>query len=191
MSTFNFRPTDEDRPLAPPREASAGAGGRWLVTGLLALGFAAAVTGIWFQRHQTRRCLAFYGPDAARRITAAPVVELLRVRPGTGPGRLTAAQRIDVSRAAGLVHLRRGLVEDANFAWPESPPTAPLAADAWDVALAFGEPGGASTTLVIDLAGREGSLAVVGSAGRVGLGRLGPGLETWIRSTLAAAETSR
>jgi hypothetical protein len=102
-----------------------------------------------------------------------------------------AAERIDVSRAAGLVHLRRGLVEDANFVWPESPPTAALAVEAWDVALEFADPTGTRTTLVIDLDGRAGSLAVVGNAGRVGLGRLGAGLETWIRSSLAAAEKPR
>jgi len=202
VSTFKARPTDADPSLAPPAGAATfrrstgqgpaqAAAGRWLVAGLMALGLAAAATGIWFQRHQTRRCLAFYGPEAARRITAAPVVELLRVRPGAGPGRLMAAERIDVSRAAGLVHLRRGLVEDANFAWPESPPTAALAVEAWDVALEFADPAGTRTTLVIDLDGRAGSLAVVGNAGRVGLGRLGPGLETWIRSSLAAAEKPR
>jgi len=158
------------------------------VAGLLLLGLAAAITGIWFQRHQTRRCLAFYGPAAARRIAAAPTVELLLVQPGAEPGRLVARSRIDISKAPGLVHLRRGLVEDANFNWQGTDAAVPerLPSDAWDVALVFSEPLG-RTTLVMDLDRAGGSLAAVGQPGRIGLGRIGPGLEKWIRSTVNAA----
>jgi hypothetical protein len=178
------------------------------VAGLLLLGLAAAITGIWFQRHQTRRCLEFYGPAAARRIAAAPTVELLLVQPGQGPGQLGAQTRIDISKAPGLVHLRRGLVEDANFSWQATdarasgggaggavPERLPL--ESWDVAFVFTEPGGSGsgrqprdegrTTLVIDLDPAGGSLAAVGQPGRIGLGRIRPGLEKWIRSTVNAA----
>jgi len=178
-------------PPTPPQTASARAvgpsRGTWLVAALLLLGLAAAVTGIWFQWQQTRRCLDFYGPAAARRIAAAPTVELLRVQTGAEPGRLVARSRIDISKAAGLVHLRRGLVEDANFNWQGSDAAVQerLPSDAWDVALVFSEPLG-RTTLVIDLDPSGGSLAAVGQPGRIGLGRIRPGLEKWIRSTLAA-----
>jgi hypothetical protein len=174
--------------------------GTWLVAGLLLMGVAAAVTGVWFQRHQTRRCLEFYGPSAARLITAAPRVELLRVQPGTSPGRLAVQSQIDVSKAPGLVHLRRGLVEDANFNWQAVEPAdhasiqTRLSAESWDVALVFAEPygtdtqaqlhGGGQTTLVIDFDPAGGCLALVGQPGRIGLGRIGPGLEKWIRATL-------
>jgi hypothetical protein len=50
----------------------------------------------------------------------------------------------------------------------------------------FSEPLG-STTLVIDFDPSGGALTVVGQPGRIGLGRIGPGLEKWIRSTLAAS----
>ena len=185
----------------PSQTASARAEGpsrgTWLVAALLLLGLAAAITGIWFQWQQTRRCLEFYGPAAARRIAAAPTVELLLMQPGAEPGRLVARSRIDISKAPGLVHLRRGLVEDANFNWQgtdarasgagaggAAPERLPL--DAWDVALVFSEPLG-RTTLVIDLDPSRGSLAAVGQPGRIGLGRIGPGLEKWIRSTVNAA----
>lgn len=177
--------------------------GTWLVAGLVMMGLAAAITGVWFQRHQTRRCLEFYGPAAARRITAAPVVELVLVQPGTGPGRLVAHTRIDASKAPGLVHMRRGLVEDANFNWQVNAAgdrrvaAERLPLEAWDVAIVFGEPGGSQsaeqprdqrrTTLVIDFDPSGGALALVGQPGRIGLGRIGPGLEKWIRSTLAEA----
>jgi len=180
--------------MSPPTPSQAvsvgGVGtprGTWLVAGLLLLGLAAAITGIWFQRHQTRRCLEFYGPAEARRIATAPTVELLLVQPGAEPGRLAAHSRIDVSKAPGLVHLRRGLVEDANFNWQASGWAAleRLPLESWDVALVFSEPLG-RTTLVIDLDPSGGSLAAVGQPGRIGLGRIGPGLEKWIRSTVNA-----
>ena len=185
----------------PSQTASARAEGpsrgTWLVAALLLLGLAAAVTGIWFQWQQTRRCLDFYGPAAARRIAAAPTVELLLVQPGAEPGRLVARSRIDISKAPGLVHLRRGLVEDANFNWQGTDAraggggaggaaTGRLPNESWDVALVFSEPLG-QTTLVIDLDPAGGSLAAVGQPGRIGLGRIGPGLEKWVRSTLAAS----
>ena len=167
--------------------------GTWLVAALLLLGLAAAITGIWFQWQQTRRCLEFYGPAAARRIAAAPTVELLLVQPGEGPGQLGAQTRIDISKAPGLVHLRRGLVEDANFSWQgtdarasgggAAPERLPL--ESWDVAIVFSEPLG-RTTLVIDLDPAGGNLAAVGQPGRIGLGRIGPGLEKWVRSTVNA-----
>ena len=169
-------------PTRASAERSAGnPRGIWLVTGLLVLGLAAAFTGVWFQREQTRRCLEFYGPTAARRIAAAPTVELLLVQPGTTPRRLEGHRRIDVSKAPGLVHLRRGLVEDANFNWQSrgggnaATVTEPLPIDAWDVAFVFTNPGPADaavpsgdqgrTTLVIDLDSSGGSLAVVGQPG--------------------------
>jgi hypothetical protein len=170
--------------------------GSWLVAGLLALGVAAALVGVWFQREQTRQCLGFYGPAAARRITSAADVELLVVRPGRGPRSLKVVSRRDVSRAAGLVHLRRGLVEDANFTWPAGvtdradagrrpPPAAPRTLEAWDTALVFRDQAdGGETTLVIDFDAPTGALTVVGQPGRIGLGRIGPGLEKWIRGQL-------
>ena len=81
----------------PSQTASARAEGpsrgTWLVAALLLLGLAAAVTGIWFQWQQTRRCLDFYGPAAARRIAAAPTVEQLPVTPGQGSDRLLSIWR--------------------------------------------------------------------------------------------------
>lgn len=156
--------------------------GRSLVVGLLLLGFAAAATGIAYQRMQTRRCLDFYGPEVARLVTAAPRVELLRLAPGRGAGRLVAGSARDVSTAKGLVHLRRGLVEDANFDWRQPPDSARLPDGAWDLAFVFSDPENprGHTTLVIDLDDHGGSLAVVGRPGRVGLGRIARGLATWV-----------
>lgn len=212
-----------DRVVSPgPAAATGDQRGRSLVVGLVLLGLAAAVAAILFQRQQTRRCLDFYGADHARRIAAAPVVELLLLEPGTSPTAVAVRTRRDVSKAAGLVHLRRGLVEDANFTWdggrvgggsaaavrtsadavlvPDAAGRLPH--DAWDIALEFSEPAGSATSaagtpvgrtqLVFDVGPGQGAVAVVGRPGRIGLGRLGPGLEKWIRGLAhEAADPSR
>jgi hypothetical protein len=158
-----------------------GPSGSLVVLGLFAVGLVLAAFALAFQRWQTRRCLDFYGAGVARAITTAPVVELWRLAPGAGPGRFRAVSGCDVSRAAGLVHLRRGLVEDANFDWR------PRAAErlepaAWREALVFRAAAGAAPTavVVVGAGSAGGEMCVVGRPGRVGLGRLERGLRTWI-----------
>jgi hypothetical protein len=216
--TTNFQTTPAGR--VPGRQ------GGLIVMGLLVLGLLAAGIAVAYQRGQTRRCLAFYGPAAAAAISRAPTVELRRLAPGGEAGRLLARGPLDISRAKGLVHLRRGLVEDANFVWPSSAgltdeavgagpaggPADRLPAAAWDWAMTFSAtrrtPGGGPlpppVTLVIDLEPQPdkaalsssgepalaGHLAIVGRGGRVRLGRIGPGLQTWIEATLAATPDS-
>jgi len=156
-----------------------------LVLCLLLLGLLAAVTGIWFQWGQTRRCLEFYGPRVARLIAEAPRVELWTLEPGSGPRRLRAVGRQDVSQAPGLVHLRRGLVEDANFRWEEvGNRTTPLPSAAWERALVFTAPEAeaGAAVLAIDFAEGGGALTVVGQPGRIGLGRLERGLQKWLET---------
>jgi len=168
-------------PMTPPARNASSARGRSLVVGLVLLGLVGAAAGITYQRLQTRRCLEFYGPEVARLVNAAPRVELLRVVPGDAPGRLVAREVRDVTLAKGLVHLRRGLVEDANFEWQPSADAARLPAEAWDLALVFTDPDvtGGRATLVLDM-DDGGSLAVVGRPGRVRLGRIARGLQKWI-----------
>lgn len=159
--------------------------------GLLLLGLTAATLAIAFQRGQTERCLAFYGAEAAAAISRAKHVELWRLAEANG--RLTAVERTDISTAKGLVHLRRGLVEDANFDWSaNAPAAAPLPAEAWDWAMVFADSaveatGQGGTRIVLDVGddGTSGWVSIVGQGGRVGLGRIGPGLATWIEATTA------
>jgi hypothetical protein len=169
--------------------------GTLLVVGLLGLGLAAAGTGIWFQWQQTRRCLSFYGVEDAASISRAPGVELwLLARPSGSlhTGHLRAFQRLDISEAKGLVHLRRGLVEDANFAWAAATPDGPQPDAAWDIALVFTQDaaaGAGRSLLVVDF-GREpddARLTVVGRPGRVTLGKIAKGLREWVTATAAAA----
>jgi hypothetical protein len=176
--------------------------GHWLVLGILLVAAGLGAFAVWFQWGQTRRCLAFFGSDAADRIQNAPRVELWTL--AAEGGIVRATDRLDVSQAPGLVHLRRGLIEDVNYAWAVSAPAtgdaAPAASgrltpDSWDLALAFLDqpPGGlpeaeaagvgrstlaSATVLAFDLDG-AGTATVVGQPGRVGLGRLTAALRTW------------
>lgn len=149
------------------------------------LGMAAVLASfaVWFQWNQTKRCLLLYGPVAARSIQSAKRVELWSLE-AVG-GRPRAVARVDVSKAPGLVHLRRGLVEDANFSWDRGS-SGRLPADEWDTALAFyGEASTEPAAIVaLDLDG-PGWLTLVGHPGRIGLGRMADGLRTWCASTTA------
>jgi len=162
-------------------ELRRGMSGGPLVLGLLGLAAGLAAFAVWFQWNQTRRCLEFFGPAVATRIQEAQRVELwgrLRGRPD-GRG-LEASQRLDLSSARGLVHLRRGLVEDANYAWTQ--PSGSRDPDRWDVALAFFDRGSESPAAILafDLDETDPAVTVVGQPGRVKLGRLAGGLRLWL-----------
>lgn len=156
--------------------------GAWVVTAILLIAAFLATFALWFQWRQTRRCLAFYGPEAAGRIQAADHVELWDLGPGAEPAALGPLRARDISGAQGLVHLRRGLVEDANFSWAERSSDSPPNRE-WDVAIAFGSgshPDDGRTVLVVDLDAAGGAIAVEGRAGELRLGRIGPALRTWL-----------
>lgn len=174
--------------------------GRWLVLGILLVAAGLGAFAVWFQWGQTRRCLAFFGPVAAGRIQTATRVELWSL--AVEEGRVRAIDRLDVSQAPGLVHLRRGLIEDVNYDWDGQPREAEAAQanqprqlppTAWDLALAFldgpaagEEAAGSATVVAFDLDG-GGAATVVGQPGRVRLGRLAAGLRTWASDARARA----
>lgn len=141
---------------------------------------------VWFQWRQTRRCLGFFGPEVAAAIQSTPTVELWGL--ASEGSRIFQTSILDVSQAPGLVHLRRGLIEDVNYDWSEGDPAGPpdrLPSADWDVAIAFHHPGGRepqTAVLAIDL-DAPGSLTVVGRPGRVPLGRLRAGLAKWVETT--------
>ena len=165
--------------------------GAWVVAAMLGLGVALAVFALWFQWRQTRRCLAFYGSEAAHRIQVAPRVELWCANPAGVVTRPAPEHRLDISTARGLVHLRHGLVEDANFAWGDA---APEAGDDPTIALAFFDGEAADcprTVLVVRLDEHGGWLEVVGRPGRLALGRIATGLRTWLIDVLARAARPR
>lgn len=171
--------------------------GSILVLGLIGIGVVAAGIGIWFQWQQTRHCLAFYGVDTAGRISRAPRVELWQLKSPTASGhtgRLIAVHRLDVTTAKGLVHLRRGLVEDANFDWKETVVSEPLPDAAWDVAFVFADvTGEKGSLLAVDFGSdvEPAQLTVLGRPGRVVLGKIAKGLRDWVDSTARDAGLQR
>lgn len=169
--------------MVPPSFADRSSIGARVVLAMFGLALALACFAVWFQWRQTRRCLAFYGPAAARALQTSERVELWSLASDGGPPR--CANRIDISKAPGLVHLRRGLVEDANFSWA-TPAPGRLPGDAWDSAIAFfaGASGEPVAVLAFDLDG-DGWLTVAGRPGRIGLGRIAAGLRRWISATVA------
>jgi hypothetical protein len=110
--------------------------GTWLVAGILAMAIGLASFAVWFQWTQTKRCLAFFGPDIATAIQTAPRVEAWKLSSTGDAGRVLAVSRVDVSKAPGLVHLRHGLVEDSNYTW-SAVGAGRRPTESWDVALAF------------------------------------------------------
>ena len=177
-------------PAGPLPASTATAIGTRLVLGLVLLALGLAAFAVWFQWGQTRRCLAFYGPAAARSIQAAPCVELWSL--AADRGRVRAETRLDISRAPGLVHLRRGLIEDVNFRWSDvrreggaDPAGGRLAPAEWDEAIAFFATAADNTPAAVvafDL-DEPGFATVVGRTGRIMLGPIGPGLREWIEDT--------
>jgi hypothetical protein len=178
-----------------------------LVLGLLGLAVGLAAFAVWFQWDQTRRCLAFFGPAAARQIQSAPRVELWTLAAEDDVIRQSEVR--DVSKAPGLVHLRRGLVEDVNYRWggPEPAPglgeplrdrdagadARRLAPEAWDEAFVFRDEGGVGdgiTIVAIDL-DDPGRLTVVGQPGGLRLGPIGPGLRKWVEATKRAISAEK
>jgi hypothetical protein len=146
---------------------------------MLAAALGLAAFAVWFQWRQTRRCLDFYGGDVARLVQTAPRVELWRLAPTAEPSSPEPRERIDVSQAPGLVHVRRGLVEDANFAW-DSPP-APGLPQTWSLALAFfAVPEATPAVLMFDTGDEAPAVAVAGRTGIMVPGPIAAGLRKWL-----------
>ncbi len=182
--------TDGEVNAGPHSDAVFAGRGKLVVVGVVTLAIGLGAFAVWFQWEQTRRCLGFFGSDVAGVIQSAPAVELWDL--GSDGTRTWRTNTRDVTQAPGLVHLRRGLIEDVNYEWtledPEAVAPRSLPADAWDVAIAFlpvGPGNAPAVVLGFDL-DAPGSLTVVGQPGRVRLGRLRAGLAMWVKATQAS-----
>lgn len=133
--------------------------GKWMILGVLGVGFVMAVAAWYYYYQQQRRPLQFWGPATARVVMQAPRVEAWRLVDANlpandeesvemitvGSSRWRIAARKDVAAARGLVHLRYGFVNDACFDWQAPSPAAP---PEWKYALRFAD-GAATATLLI------------------------------------------
>ena len=157
--------------------------GKLAILAMLALAVAATGFAIWYQRQMTFHVLRWAGPASARCISRAERVEYLELRPSaTGsekdPGdtlslphtQLVITRRTDISKAAGLVHLRHALLQNASYDWQ-------VPADrsgSWQFALRFVD-GQHLSTLLFDLDHQcvlnleRGQMAVLGAKINQGL----------------------
>src|SRR5687768_9637678 len=126
-----------------------------LVIALVVAGLAAASVAVWYQHRQTRRALDLWGAAAAQCIERAPVVKLVALDGGGRTGSSTTGETFDagaatdISRAPGLLHFRRSLLQDANFDWNSENEAAVSDRD-WDYAVRFSDEVG-SVVVLFDL----------------------------------------
>jgi hypothetical protein len=94
------------------------ASGKLVIIAILSVALIAAGTSWWFRYTATSRAVRFWGPQAARLIRDAPVVELREYGSQPDADFMRLTNRRDISHAPGLVHLRNALLEDRSFKWP-------------------------------------------------------------------------
>ena len=186
----NSDPTDETPPEPKLIE------GKYAILAVVILGLAGAIGGWWYRSQLQRQAIALWGLESAELMQRAPRVELLRLAPQNddiehdaenslsfGNTRLGIVQRIDVSHAPGLVHLRHSLISDQSFVW-----SAPLETcqPHWPYALRFADDQH-SATLVVDFDCRQALLAE--RSARVSIEPMAQGLEVFVNEQLETAES--
>jgi hypothetical protein len=152
--------------------------GKHAILAIFAIGLIGGAGSWWYYHVLQRRVLELWGPEAAALMVHAPRAEALWLAPAgahdglddvdLGGTHFAVRQRADVSRSAGLIHLRHSLINDRSFDWsaPESD-----CHPRWEYALRFTDGDQSATVLVASncrcarLAGRtrEVSLAFQGA----------------------------
>lgn len=172
-------------PTSPPETAATsdirppvrgGHRGKYVIAALAALGLIGAGGGWLYHRQTQRRAIAFWGSDAAALIVSAPDVEIAQLVAGDSQPKATAdtvawagrqwqkVARTDATRAPGMPHLRRRLVQDDSFDWSASPAGHDLL---WRYALRFSDRGKRATVL-FDADCQWTALAETGATASVG-----------------------
>src|SRR3954453_9219936 len=118
---------DTAAPAAPRTEPNTS--GKWVILGILAVGFTAAGASWWFRYNATHHAATFWGRNAWL-IRDADRVQLLDIRPapknappqnGTlsiNADNFSVVGQQDITQAHGLAHLRNALLEDQSFGGP-------------------------------------------------------------------------
>jgi hypothetical protein len=114
----------------PSPAAGSTASGKLVIIGILTVALTGAAVSWYFRYNATHRAAEFWGPETARLIRDASVVEVFdpptpiaipdNDAAGVG-GFIDSSETRDVSSARGLVHLRNAFLEDHNFDWPAKP----------------------------------------------------------------------
>ena len=101
--------------------------GKLVILAMIALALAAAAASFWYHRATGARALEFWGPEAARHIARAPLIDVWEIggqegRPPHKTQRVAVAgaaivRQWDASHARGVGNIRRTLIEDASYDW--------------------------------------------------------------------------
>lgn len=136
--------------------------GTWIVILLLALGLALAGGNLVWQWWFARQPMEYWGTAGAALIVNAPQVEVLELEAtgppdGAGPANGNAevllvgheahriTRRVEASSARGLIHVRRGLVNQGLFDFRAGPPPEPIE---WRYGVRFVAPGAECRVIV-------------------------------------------
>jgi len=151
--------------------------GQWLIVGMLTLALTAAGFAWWWNVRQTRRCLQFWGPEAALRIANAPKSEVLRFdEPQDVTESPLSAEPsseplvVDISHARGFSNVRRLMVQDRSFDWATE---RPVPTPGWTLALRFDDGQAASVVFlatdgsVVALKGKPGTATLDPAAAKI------------------------
>ncbi len=143
---------------------STGWGGKLAIVVILMVALCMAGYAWWYRYQQGREARAFWGREATLLIGQARQVELLRLRPADESaadseservdiaGRAFAiVERIDVSRARGLLHARDALIDDDSFVWDQPRGNGE---SQWEFAFRFSD-GQQHATVTLDFACRR------------------------------------
>jgi hypothetical protein len=150
--------------------------GKHAIIAVLVVALAGALGSWWYHGQLQRRAISLWGGDVAELIQTAPHVELLKLEPANDDAehddrdmfeaaglKLAVVERRDVSRAAGLIHLRHSLISDKSFLWSAPPAACP---PQWRYAVRFSD-GDLAATLLFDFDCEQAML--VGKGARVSI----------------------
>ena len=148
--------------------------GKWVILTVMGISVAAALFAVWFNHRLTHRTTAAFRPDVIRLIAGKNKVELLELdgfgervggddsSPETSQTVTVHGKRLrivsvrDISEAAGLIHARYALRQDASFDWAASADDRISSAEfvpSWDCALRFSDAHGQALLIVDTLGG--------------------------------------
>ena len=114
--------------------------GKLVLVSMVLLGLGAALFAFWFRYQHGKRTIDQWGSEAVVLVRDSDLVELVALAPADEAGAnselpppvdapeimtiqgkaLKVLEKVDISRAPGLVHLRHALVQDASYAWDEA-----------------------------------------------------------------------
>jgi hypothetical protein len=117
------------------------ASGKIVIISIVVIALTAAGTSWWYRYSATSQSATFWGAQTAALIRDAPIVELYEWRSVPtvafqsrfSQSYLDRANGRDISKIAGLTHLRNALLEDRSYKWPAEP----LVPGSWGWVLVF------------------------------------------------------